>query len=129
MADATGINATEITRLTGSQADGTETNPVGSSANGELWIRDTLDNGGLDAVLNLPFNTPIEIKAGGSRKTLRKYVIIEALTTGIKWGFSNSTQSFDIFKSQLIMVPVGENTQIWAKSISGTGELAVGEIS
>lgn len=129
MGDATEINATEIVRITGSQADGTETNPVGSSGNGELWIRDTLDNGGLDTVLSLPANTPVEIKVGASRKTLRKYVIIEALTTGVKWGFTNSTQSFDIFKRQLIMVPVGENTQLWAKSTSGTGQLAVGEIS
>ena len=73
----------------------------------------------------------MELKVGVSRKTLRKYVIFEGLDTKIKWGFTNTTQSFDVFKSQLLMVPVGENTQIWFKNTnaSGSTSIAIGEIS
>ena len=131
MADLSDNDAALSTKITGAAADGTEEAFVGSSANREIFIRDTHDNGGLDAVLNLPAGGPQELKVGASRKSLRKYVIFEAQDTNIKWGFSNSTQSFDIFKSQLLMVPVGENTEIWFlfDKLSGSGSVAIREIS
>ena len=110
---------------------GDGTNEAKITDNNELRISDTHDNGGLDAVLNLPAGVAVELKVGVSRKTLRKYVIFEGLDTKIKWGFTNTTQSFDVFKSQLLMVPVGENTQIWFKNTnaSGSTSIAIGEIS
>jgi len=131
MGDIADKDAALNTKLVGATSDGTEQTPVGSSANRELFIRDTHDNGGLDAVLTLTAGVPQELKVGASRKALRKYVIFEGLDTNIKWGFSNSTQSFDLFKSQLLMVPVGENTEIWLlyDSVAGTAEAAIGEIS
>ena len=130
MGDLTDIDAGQTVKIVGASSDGTEQTPVGSSANRELFIRDTHDNGGLDKVLVLTSGVPAELKVGASRKTLRKYVIFEAQDTGITWGFTNSTQSFDVFKSQLLMVPVGENTQIWfLYSGGGTGDVAIGEIS
>ena len=131
MADVDDLQATEATRVMGSDAAGNETNPVDSSPNRELWIRDTHDNGGLDAVLTLVAGVPQELKVGILPKSLRKYAIFEAQGTNIKWGFSNSTQSFDVFKSQLLMVPIGENTEIWflLDKPSGTGLVAIGEIS
>lgn len=128
MGDATGINATEIVRLTGSQPDGTETTPVGSSTYQELFIRDTHNNGGLDTVIPLT-TTPVEGKVGANRRVNRKYIIMEALDNNVVWGFSNTTQSFDLFKSQLIMVPIGENTEIWFKMKTGTGSVAFAELS
>ena len=101
---------------------------VGVNANKEFYIRDTHDNGGLDIIIPLT-TAPVEGKVGVSPKTLRKYVIMQALSTNVVWGFSNVTQSFDLFKDQLIMVPVGENTQIWFKMKSATGSVAFGELS
>lgn len=96
----------------------------------EITIADTHNGGGLDVVLLVDSGTPKELKVGATRKENRKYVVFEAQDTGITWGFSNSTQSFDIFKSQLVMVPVGENTEIWFAASSGTGnKVAIGEIS
>lgn len=115
-------------RIMGNDLDGNETNPVGASENQEVWIRDTHDNGGLDAILELT-TTPTEGKVGATVKLGRKYLVIEALTTNVKWGFSSTSQSFDLFKSQLIMVPLGENTQIWFSMASGTGRVAFGELS
>ena len=122
------IQATEPVRVVGTAADGSEETPIGSSSNREMFIRDTHDNGGLDTVIALTV-TPKEGKVGASRKLNRKYVIIEALDTNIVWGFTNASQSFDLFKSQLIMVPIGENTEIWFKMKSGTGSVAFGELS
>lgn len=98
------------------------------SPNRDLGTSDVLDAGGLDTILNLT-TTPVEGKVGVSAKANRKYFIMEALTTNVKWGFSNTTQSFDLFKSQLIMVPVGPNTQIWFKVSTGTGQVAIAEVS
>ena len=128
MTDIADIEATEATRLVGSTSEGMETSPVGSSNNNELFIRDTHDNGGIDTILTLS-TTPIEGKVGATRKADRKYIIMEALTRGVKWGFSSSTQSFDLFKRQLNMVPIGENTEIWFKSSIGTGSVAFAELS
>jgi len=107
-------------------ANGVEIN---SSQNKEVWIRDTHDNGGLDAKLNLNDIAPTEGKAGIGRKVGRKYVIMEALDKHVVWGFSSTTQNFDLFKKQLIMVPLGENSQIWFKMTHGTGQVAFGELS
>jgi hypothetical protein len=98
------------------------------SPNRDLGTSDVLDCGGLDTVLSLT-TSPVEGRVGASAKANRKYFIMEALTTNVKWGFSNSTQSFDLFKSQLIMVPVGPNTQLWFKVSTGTGQVAIAEVS
>lgn len=129
MADLTGIEAAQSIKVIGSDASGLETNPVGATDNNDLQTADILNNGGLDTVLSIATGVPQELKVGGTRKADRKYVIMEALDTGIKWGFSSGTQSFDIFKNQLIMMPVGENTEIWFDTISGTNDVAIAEVS
>lgn len=125
MSDVSREKASTTNRIIGDN----EENIAGVSVNKEIWIRDTHDNGGLDITLNLDAITPVEGKVGISRKTERKYIIMEALSTNVVWGFSNTTQNFDLFKSQLIMVPVGENTEIWLKMKTGTGSVAFGELS
>jgi len=124
MGDATREKASTTNRIIGPNED----NEALVSDNQELHIRDTHDNGGLDAIIDLT-TTPIEGKVGATTKTERKYVIMEALDTNVVWGFSNTTQSFDLFKNQLIMVPVGPNTEVWFKMKSSTGQVAFGELS
>jgi len=129
MGDISDVQATEAKRLVGADpVTGDETTPIGSTTDGEIWIRDTHNNGGLDTVIALT-TTAVEGKVGVTRRTNRKYVIIEALDTNIVWGFSNTTQSFDLFKSQLIMIPIGEDTEIWFKMRVGTGNVAFAELS
>lgn len=109
--------------------DANEVDCASVSPNNDLGTSDILDHGGLDAVLNLTAGVPQELKVGASKKLNRKYVVFEALDTNIKWGFTNTTQSFDAFKNQLIMMPVGEGTEVWFNVTSGTGDVAIGEIS
>lgn len=129
MADLTEKQSAGNSKIVGADSLGNETEYAKVSTNQELAIRDTHDNGGLDTILNLDAITPVEGKVGALPKDERKYIIMEALDTNVKWGFSNSTQSFDLFKSQLIMVPVGPNTEIWFIMSSGTGQVAFGELS
>jgi len=129
MGDLGEEQSSDTLKLIGSNQDGSETNFAGVSSTQEVYIRDTHDNGGLDTILTLDDVTPVEGMVSTAKKANRKYVIMEALSTGVKWGFSNSTQSFDLFKSQLIMVPIGENTEIWFIMSSGTGSVAFGELS
>ena len=129
MADLTGVEAAQSVKVIGSDSTGTETNPVNATDNNDLQTADILNNGGLDTILNIVSGVPQELKVGASRKANRKYIIMEALDTGMKWGFSSSTQSFDLFKSQLIMVPVGENTEIWFDCDAGTKDVAIAEVS
>lgn len=98
------------------------------SVNKDLGVSDVLGTSGLDTIINLT-TTPVEGIVGGSALANRKYFIMEALSTNVKWGFSNTTQSFDLFKSQLIMVPVGPGVHIWFKVSSATGSVAIGELS
>ena len=128
MADILDINSTEPVRIIGADLSGAETTPVKATPNQDLGVADVLDNGGLDAILSLTM-TPVEGKVGATVKANRKYFIMEAQSTNVKWGFSNTTQSFDLFKSQLLMIPCGPNTQIWFKMSTGTGSVAIGEVS
>jgi len=129
MADIIDIDAAQTVKIVGSDSTGVEETPVSSTVNGEIKIADTHNNGGFDKILSITAGSPQELKVGTSRLTARKYVIFEALDVGIKWGFSSSTQSFDVFKSQLLMVPIGENTEIWFDCSSGTKSVAIAEIA
>lgn len=101
------------------------------SSQNELATADVLNNSGLDVTLALTTTPKLGVVNvdGVTPKTNRKYFIMQALDTGVKWGFSNTTQSFDLFKNQLIMIPAGPSTQIWFKMSSGTGSVSIGEVS
>lgn len=122
------VNSTPIKIVGASNINQEETNIAKVSSNQDLGTSDILDNGGSDTVLNLT-TVAVEGRVGPAVRVNRKYFIMEALTNKVKWGFSNSTQSFDLFKSQLIMIPCGPNTQIWFRVTTGTGQVAIAEVS
>ena len=70
--------------------------------------------------------TAIEAKVGGTAKTDRSYVFIQALDKDVKWGFDSNCR-FDAFKNQIISIPASENCSIFIKMDSGTGDVVVGE--
>ena len=108
--------------------DGAETNLAKVDDRQQLSTSDILDNGGADTELTVG-TSPVEVKVGASRRTGRKYVVMVPLDSGIKFGFSNTTQYLPIFKSQMVMVPVGENTQVWVVASAAGKKVAIGEIS
>jgi len=128
MADLSDLQAAQTIKIAGANSSGIENTYIQATNNGELTTCDVLFNGGIDTVINLT-TAAVELKVGGSPLANRKYVILEGQSTNIKWGFSNTTQSFDVFKSQILMIPLGPNTAIWAKVTAGTGTLAFGEVA
>jgi len=89
-------------------------------------VSDILDGIGINAVLNLT-TTAVIGKVGANNLAQRKYIIIEAIDKNIKWGF-DSTCPFDAFKNQLIMLPIGDNINIYLKMSSGTGSINIAEV-
>ena len=128
MADLSDLQAAQTIKIAGADASGIENTYIKATSNGELTTCDVLLYGGVDAVINLT-TAAVELKVGGSALVNRKYVILEGQAANIKWGFSNTTQSFDIFKNQILMIPLGPNTAIWAKMSTGTGTIAFGEVA
>jgi hypothetical protein len=124
-------DATLSVKLVGADSNGIETNFADVSNFNELKAADTLNNGALDTIINVS-TTAVEGKVGVTRLAGRKYVWFQALSVPntdkfILWGFSNTTQSFKIFKDQILCFPIGENTQVWFKTTSGSGQIAFGE--
>lgn len=77
-------NGTQTTRIT----DGTDTASV--TANANLKVADGLRQGGTQTALNLPTaNTPVEAKAGASKLTNRKALIITIQNNGMFWGLTS----------------------------------------
>lgn len=114
--DLTQTQAAAATKIVGAAADGTEQMPVRSSANGDLGTSDILDAGGVNKAIALAPNVAQELKVGGTVLANRKYVIFQATDNGVSYGFSSGVtvaNGLPIFKNQLLMMPVGPNTQVW----------------
>lgn len=131
MTDLNSNQAADTTKIVGAGTDGTESYPAKVSPNQDLGVGDVLDNGGLNAILGLTTTPKLGVVNidGITPKPNRKYFIMQGLDNGIKWGFTSSAQNFDLFKSQLVMIPCGPNTTIYFKVTSGTGNVAIGEVS
>lgn len=125
MADLNEIQSAQQTKIVGQDAAGVETTPVKSTTLGELQVADIPNQTGMNAVLNLT-TTPQEGKVGTSTMTNRKYIEMQALTTGVKWGY-DTTCPFDLYKSQFFSLPAGTNCKVYFKVLTGTGQVAVGE--
>lgn len=126
MPDLSDIQAAQQTKISGQSTNGTETNPVGASTLGELYVADVPNQVGLSIVLNLT-TTPVEGKVGASTMANRKYIEMQGLSTNIKWGYSLASQPFDLFKSQFFSLPCGTNCKVYFKMETGTGQVAIGE--
>lgn len=101
-------------------------NAIGSTVNRDLQADDTTRAAGLDTVITMT-GAAIEVKVGASRLTTRKYVIMNPTGNACKWGFTSTTQSFDVFKNGFTFFPAGPNTPIWIIGPSGV-TVEIGEV-
>ena len=124
MSDLTDIQSALSTKLVGSTTNGTETTPVNASDFGELRNSDCVNNIASDIILSLTI-TAQEVMVGASRNPNRKYIWMQALSKGVKWGFDLNCR-FDLFKNQLVCFPIG-NVPVYMKMSSGTGSSTIGE--
>lgn len=132
MTDLTSNQAANTTKIIGSDAAGLETNTLEVTAKNEARANDCVNNGAVDTTISLT-TSAVEGKVAASRRVDRKYIWMMGITVPanpnayILWGFSNTTQSFKLFKDQLLCFPIGEDTEIWFKVPTGTGSVAFGE--
>lgn len=120
MGDINSTEATEAVRLIGTQADGTEETPVGSTTYREVLSYDVANHGGEDLELNLAPGQIVELKIGTTARLNRKYIMMQALDRDIKWGFSVGTQNFNAYKAQFFMLPMGPDTSLFIRNSHGT---------
>lgn len=125
MADASPLNCAELTRLIGSQIDGSETTPVGATTDQDLKVGDLINHQGVNATLSLT-TAAVEGKVGASRLVGRKYIEMQAITTNVKWGYDTSCP-FDLFKNQFFSLPISDICAVYLKASAGTASVAIGE--
>jgi len=128
MGDLTNLESSDTIKIAGASATGSETNFVNASANGDLQTTDIMNTAASSTVLSLT-TSAVAVRVAGSNLQDRKYIIMEGLGSGIVWGFSPSSQTFNLFKNQIIMLPCGQNITVYAKVTTGTADLSVGELS
>lgn len=84
-----------------------------------------LENG-VDTILSLT-TTAVEVKVGAQIINNRKLIIMQALSNNVKWGFSQNSQSFDLFRNQSLTIDA-RSVRIWVRVSSGTGSVAIAEV-
>lgn len=128
MGDLNSLQASDTVKIAGANTSGNETNFVNASSNGDMQTSDVLNTASTDGIISLT-TSAVPMRIGLSNLADRKYLILEAKTVNVVWGFSAGSQPFDIFKDQLLMIPCGPNITVYAKTSVGTGQIAVGELS
>ena len=103
-----------------------ETRAADVNGSSEVLTTDSPNLGGTDKVFNLT-TTAQEFKVGALPKVNRKYILMEATTNRVKWGF-NTSCNFALKKNAFFMLPIGENTTVYLCADSGTATMIGGEI-
>lgn len=101
--------------------------PVALAANAaqELMVTDVPNQPASDGVLELT-TTPREGYINETTLPNRKYVEMQALTAGVKWGYTENCP-FDLFKNQFFSLPAGTNCKVYFKAAAGTASVAIAE--
>lgn len=132
MADLPYKEASQLVSITGSDATGAETNPVNSSANGELNVSDISNNGGVNGAITVGITA---VEAYVSIAPLVNRVILTVFHNGsgkLYWGLSNAVTSSNgtqIFKNTMATFDVGPNTHIWLVADIANQDIRIGEFA
>lgn len=127
MADISEEQATEVTRISGSEVNGTETNLVKVSPNQDVGTADSQDTTFVQTVLTIDDITPVLIKVGASNLANRKEIGLENI--GNQKGFigtsSVSNNDFNINRgstleaSAIRTFPYGPNIDLYIIAKAG----------
>lgn len=128
MADLNSLQAAETVKIAGTNSSGIETGFVAASSNGDLKTADVVNTSAVQATLTIT-TSAVQAKVGGSALSERKMLIIQCKTNGIVYGYSSSSQPFDLPKGTTLVLPCGPNITVWLRKTSGSGDVAVAELS
>lgn len=128
MADLSDVQAADTVKIVGSDASGVEQTPVQATTKGELVTSDVL-NTASSAALKTITTTASAANVSGSNLSGRKLLIIQAQTGNIVWGFSAGLQPFTLASGASLYLSVGENVTVYLRRTTGSGSVAVAELS
>lgn len=122
MADLALDNSALPVVLIGATIAGVTGTPIGSSANGDAFVRDSINISSTNAALSVT-TTAVEAKVGASRLTNRKFLSITPTNGTIYWGSANTvtaTNGTPIFKNQCVTMAFTDNVAVWLIGIVTT---------
>ena len=122
MADLALDNSALPVVLIGATNAGVTGTPVGSSANGDAFVRDSINTSSLNAAISIA-TTAAEAKAGASRLTNRKFISITPTNGTVYWGSANTVtiaNGTPIFKNQCVTMAFTDNVAVWLIGIATT---------
>jgi hypothetical protein len=132
MADLSDIQAAESVKIIGSDSTGLETNPVNSSANGELNTSDISNNGGVNGAITVG-TSAVEAKVGASILSNRKALTILLTSNGkLYYGLTSGVTTANgtqIFKNSLAAFKCGPGTSIWLISDTAAQNVRITEMA
>lgn len=122
MADLALDNSALPVVLIGATNAGVTGTPVGSSANGDAFVRDSINTSSLNAAISIA-TTAAEAKAGASRLTNRKFISITPTNGTVYWGSANTVtiaNGTPIFKNQCVTMAFTDNVAVWLIGVATT---------
>ena len=122
MADLALDNSALPVVLIGATTAGVTGTPVGSSANGDAFVRDSINTSSLNAAISIA-TTAAEAKAFTARLTNRKFISITPTNGTIYWGSANTVtiaNGTPIFKNQCVTMAFTDNVAVWLIAASTT---------
>ena len=128
MADLALDNSALPVVLIGATNAGVTGTPVGSSANGDAFVRDSINTSSLNAAISIA-TTAAEAKAGASRLTNRKFISITPTNGTVYWGSANTVtiaNGTPIFKNQCVTMAFTDNVAVWLIA-AGTTDVRIVE--
>jgi len=125
MGDIQDKDAAIMTKLVGSESDGTEQTPIRSFPWGEIRNADIITKA-IDTTLNFTAGTPTELKVGGTRMLHRKVVFFIPAANG-KYGYTAGSQNIPAFRNQPITLALSEDQGVWFDFDNGTHDLFLSE--
>jgi adhesin HecA-like repeat protein len=123
---ATDLDIRDLTHVTDSIKIGDGTDFVNVTSNNELKSADILNVSFTQGTVSVSVaGAAVEIKSGVSRLANRKSVLIQAQGTNIVYGFSSSSQPFNLANGSTITLSVGDGLGVWVDRASGGGSVNV----
>ena len=122
MADLALDNSALPVVLIGATTAGVTGTPTGSSANGDLFVRDSINSSSTNAALSVTA-TAVEAKVGALRLTNRKFISITPTNGTIYWGSTSAvtvSSGTPVFKNQCITMAFTDNVAVWLIGVATT---------
>jgi len=122
MADLPLDNSALPVVVVGANTAGVTGTPIGSSSNGDAFVRDSINTSSLNAAISVT-TSAIEAKVGATRLTSRKLLSITPTNGTVYWGSTSAVtiaSGTPIFKNQCVTMAFTDNVAVWLIGVATT---------